>query len=152
MRSSEGSQAVGYRARDVAAAPAGTAAAPPQGAALTAWLESHRLASAGLGGYWQASVVTLTSGGPVAVRPIADAGPGIGQHPGEVKGAWFDPRGSAARFVVLSPSEPGYPGYADYRAVRATWGAPARVYHVCQDTIWYWPQKNLLSSIDKGQS
>jgi hypothetical protein len=68
VRSSEGSQAVGYRARDVAAAPARTAAAPPQGAALTAWLESHRLASAG------------------------------------------------------------------------------------QDTIWYWPQKNLLSSIDKGQS
>jgi hypothetical protein len=53
---------------------------------------------------------------------------------------------------VLSPSEPEYPGYADYRAVRATWGAPARVYRVGQDTIWYWPQKNLLSSIDKGQS
>jgi hypothetical protein len=127
-------------------------AAPPQGAALTAWLESHQLAGAGLGGYWQASVVTLTSGGTVAVRPIADAGPGVGQHPGEVKSAWFDPRSSAARFVVLSPSEPEYPGYADYRAVRATWGAPARVYRVGQDTIWYWPQKNLLSSIDKGQS
>ena len=51
---------------------------------------------------------------------------------------------------MLSPSEPGYPGYADYRAVRATWGAPARVYRVGQDTIWYWPQKNLLSSIRQG--
>ena len=131
-------------------------AAPPQGAALTAWLESHRLAGAGLGGYWQASVVTLTSGGAVAVRPIADADGGIGEHPGEVNDAWFDARRSAARFIVLSPDEPGYPGYADYRAVRAAWGAPARVYRVGQDTIWDWPEKNLLSTIqtasDRGQS
>jgi hypothetical protein len=130
-------------------------AAPPQGAALTAWLESHRLAGAGLGGYWQASVVTLTSGGAVAIRPIADAGGGIGEHPGEVNNAWFDPRRSTARFVVLSPDEPGYPGYADYLAVRAAWGAPARVYRVGQDTIWDWPEKNLLSTIqtasDRGQ-
>jgi hypothetical protein len=130
-------------------------AAPPQGAALTAWLENHRLAGAGLGGYWQASVVTLTSGGAVAIRPIAGGG-GIGEHPGEVNDAWFDPRRSAARFVVLSPGEPGYPGYADYLAVRAAWGPPARVYRVGQDTIWDWPEKNLLSTIriasDRGQS
>jgi hypothetical protein len=51
---------------------------------------------------------------------------------------------------------PGYPGYADYLAVRAAWGAPARVYRVGQDTIWDWPEKNLLSTIqaasDRGQS
>ena len=122
-------------------------AAPPQGAPLAAWLAGHRLAGAGLGGYWQASVVTLTSGGTVAIRPIADSGGGIGAHPGEVNDAWFDPRRSAARFVVLSPGEPEYPGYADYRAVSATWGAPARVYRVGQYTIWYWPKKNLLSTI-----
>ncbi|MDX6416537.1 MAG: hypothetical protein QOG28_1157, partial [Trebonia sp.] len=122
-------------------------AAPPQGAALTAWLASRRLAGAGLGGYWLASVVTLTSGGTVAIRPIADTGGGIGAHPSEVNDAWFDPRRSAARFVVLSPGEPEYPGYADYRAVSATWGAPARVYRVGQYTIWYWPKKNLLSTI-----
>lgn len=160
MQSSGGSQVVGYRARGTAAGAAETAAcrtglgrelaapaAPPQGAALTAWLESHRLPGAGLGGYWQASVVTLTSGGTVAIRPIADDGGGIGQHPGEVDDAWFDPRRSVARFVVLSPGEPEYPGYADYRTVRATWGAPARVYRVGQYTIWYWPKQNLLSSV-----
>jgi len=121
-------------------------AAAPQGAPLTAWLRGHRLGGCGLGGYWQASVVTLTSGGTVAVRPIADAGGAIGAHPGEVKDSWFDPRRSCARFVVLSPDEPEYPGYADYQAVRATWGAPARTYHVGQYTIWYWP-KNLLAAI-----
>ena len=54
--------------------------------------------------------------------------------------------GAQARFVVLSPGDAGYPGYADYRAVRATWGPPARVYHVGRYTVWYWP-KNLLSAI-----
>jgi hypothetical protein len=122
-------------------------AAPPQGAALTAWLSSHRLPGVGLGGYWQASVVTLASGGTMAIRPIADAGGGIGRHPGEVDEAWFDSRRSVARFVVLSRGEPEYPGYADYRAVRATWGTPARVYRVGQDTIWYWPKQNLLSTV-----
>jgi hypothetical protein len=121
-------------------------AAPPQGAPLTAWLESHHLRGSGLGGYWLANVVTLASGGTVAIRPIADIGGGIRAHPGEVKDAWFDPRRSRARYVVLSPGEPGYPGYADYQAVRATWGAPARAYRVGQYTIWYWP-KNLLSTI-----
>jgi hypothetical protein len=121
-------------------------AAPPQGAPLTAWLAAHRLGGCGLGGYWQASVVTLTSGGTVAIRPVADVGGAIRAHPGEVNDAWFDPRRSCARFVVLSPGEPGYPGYADYQAVRATWGAPARVYHVGEYTVWSWP-KNLLSTI-----
>jgi hypothetical protein len=120
-------------------------AAAPQGAPLTAWLQGHRLGGCGLGGYWQASVVTLTSGGTVAVRPIADVGGAIGAHPGEVKDSWFDQRRSCARFVVLSPDEPEYPGYADYQAVRATWGAPAQTYHVGQYTIWYWPE-NLLST------
>ena len=80
------------------------------------------------------------------MRPIADVGGAIRAHPGEVSEAWFDPRRAQARFVVLSPGEPGYPGYADYRAVRATWGPPARVYHVGQYTVWYWPT-NLLSAI-----
>ena len=118
--------------------------AAPQGAQLTAWLESHHL-GAGLGGYWQASVVTLTSGGTVAIRPIAENG-GIGAHQGEIKDSWFDPRQSTAHFVVLNPGQPGYPGYADYPAVRATWGRPTRVYHVGRDTIWYWPE-NLLAGI-----
>jgi len=121
-------------------------AAAAQGAPLTAWLRAHPLGGAGLGGYWQASVVTLASGGMVAVRPVADVGGAIRAHPGEVNGAWFDPRRAQARFVVLSPGDTGYPGYADYRAVRATWGPPARVYHVGRYTVWYWP-KNLLSAI-----
>jgi hypothetical protein len=123
--------------------------APPQAAQLTAWLTRHHLGGYGLGGYWQASVVTLASGGTVAVRPITGDGSGVRANHGEIKDSWFDPRRCSAHFVVLSPGAPGYPGYADYPAVRATWGAPGRVYHVGQYTIWYWP-KNLLSAILSG--
>ena len=125
-------------------------AAPPQNAPLTAWLESHHLGEVGLGGYWQASVVTLTSGDTVALRPIADDANGngnwAGPHHSEIKDAWFDPRRGAAHFVVLNRGGPEYPGYADYPAVRATWGNPVHVYHVGQYTIWYWPT-NLLATI-----
>jgi hypothetical protein len=121
-------------------------AAAPQAAQLTGWLTAHRLAGDGLGGFWQASVVTLASGGRVAVRPVADLGTGVGAHPGEINNAWFDPRRSAAHFIVLASGEPGYPGYADERAVLATWGPPARVYHAGLYTIWYWPD-NLLTGL-----
>jgi hypothetical protein len=120
--------------------------APPQAAPLSAWLARHPLGGSGLGGYWQASVVTLTTGGTVAVRPVADDGAGVGAHPGEIKDSWFDPARASAHFVVLAPGAPGFAGYADYRAVRATWGSPARVYHAGQYTIWYWPA-NLLAAI-----
>ena len=49
---------------------------------------------------------------------------------------------------VFAPDEPEYPGFTDQRAVRATWGAPARVYHVGAYTIWYWA-KNLLASFGR---
>jgi hypothetical protein len=124
--------------------------APPSAYQLTTWLEQH-LGGTGLGGYWQASVVTLASGGTVAVRPIADDNSaddssGVGPHQGEISAAWYDPARSTAHFVVLSPAVLGYAGYTDTKAVRATWGAPARVYHVGQYTIWYWPA-NLLTAI-----
>jgi hypothetical protein len=123
-----------------------TPSAPPQGAQLTAWLSSHPLGS-GLSGYWTASVVTLTSGGRVAVRPLI-IGPGdrLEADNAEVKDAWFDPARSSADFVVLSPGFPGYPGFTDRRAVLAAFGPPARTYHVGADTILWW-RKNLLTEL-----
>ena len=122
--------------------------APPQTAQLTSWLERHPLAGTGLGGYWQASVVTLTSGGTVAIRPVAGDNGWVGAHHGEISASWYDPARSTAHYVVLFRGAAEDPGYADTRAVRATWGKPARVYHVGQYTIWYWP-KNLLSTIGR---
>jgi hypothetical protein len=67
---------------------------------------------------------------------------------GEVRGDWFAASANAAHYVVLFPGVPGYPGFTDRDAVTATFGRPARVYHVGRYQVWYW-RANLLSSISR---
>jgi hypothetical protein len=118
---------------------------PPQASQLTSWLESHPIGT-GLSGYWEANIVTLTSGNRVAVRLVgADAGL-ISRGSSEVKTVWFDPARSSANFVVLFPGINGYPGFTSRKAVLATFGKPARIYHVGRYTILYW-HKNLLREL-----
>ena len=119
--------------------------APPQDAQLTAWLESHPIGT-GLASYWEANVVTVTSGGRVAVRPISTVGDRILPAVGQIKDEWFNPARSRADFVVLFPGITGYPGFTDRRLVVATFGEPSRVYQVGQYTILWWP-KNLLADL-----
>ena len=123
-------------------------AAPPQDAQLTAWLESHPI-GAGLAGYWEANVVTLASGGRVAVRPVTITDGRVAPTGGEVRAEWFNPGLSLVDFVVLFPGISGYPGFSDQRAVLATFGKPGRVYRVGLYTILWWP-KNLLSDMPSG--
>ena len=119
--------------------------APPQDAQLTAWLESHPIGT-GLSGYWEASVVTLTSGGRAAVRPVTITDDRIVPTSGQISAAWFSPARSRVDFVVLFPGISGYPGFGDRQAVVATFGEPGRVYQVGQYTILWWP-KNLLADL-----
>jgi hypothetical protein len=119
--------------------------AAPQQARLTAWLESHRLGS-GLSGYWEASIVTLTSGDRVAVRPVTVIAGRVIPVASEVKASWYDPKRSTADFVVLFPGAGGYPGFTQRQAVLATFGEPARSYRVGRYTVWCW-HRNLLASL-----
>jgi hypothetical protein len=121
-------------------------AAPPQNAALTAWLERHPMGGAGLSGYWAANVVTVTSGGEVAIRSITIVNGRIRPTPGNMKAAWFNPARSRADFVVLFSGITGFGGFTDRPLVLATFGRPARTYRVGQDTILWW-RKNLLSDL-----
>ena len=97
-------------------------------------------------------VVTLTSGGRVAVRPVQVVGDRIAPSVGQITADWFNPAKSRVDFVVLFPGVPedlgvpGFPGFTDRQAVIATFGEPSRTYHVGQYTILWWP-KNLLSDI-----
>lgn len=120
-------------------------AAPPQNAQLTAWLTQHRLGT-GLSGYWQGNVVALTSGGRVAVRPVVAKDGRIVPFGSNVKHAWFDPARSSADFVVLAPAIPGYNRPTDPKPFIATFGEPARTYHVGAYTILQW-RKNLLADM-----
>jgi hypothetical protein len=120
---------------------------PAQNQRLTSWLEAHHLHT-GLSGYWQANVVTLTSGGRVQIRLVEAHGNRIGRARLESKASWYDPAHSSANFVVLSPGIPGYPGFSNSNApaVLATFGPPARSYHVGPDVVLVW-NKNLLRDI-----
>ena len=118
---------------------------PPQAQQLTSWLEHHHLGT-GLSGYWESNVVTLTSGERVAVR-LVDPGSGVLTRGGsEENAAWYDPARSSADFVVLFPGINGFPGFTNRKQVLATFGKPARIYHVGRYTILYW-HKNLLSDL-----
>ncbi len=118
-------------------------AVPAQNAQLTSWLLEHHLHT-GLSGYWQSNIVTLTSGNRVQIRLMAQSGKKLIPASFESKTDWYDPKQSTANFVVLSPPVAGYPGYSAEGAVLATFGKPARTYHVGPYTILVW-NRNLLS-------
>jgi hypothetical protein len=119
--------------------------APAQNQQLTSWLRAHHL-RAGLSGYWASSVVTVTSGGQVSIRPVQAQGGRVVPKATLVKAAWYDPKQSSANFVVLFPGIPVYSGFTDRAAVIATFGDPAHAYRVGQYTILVW-DKNLLADL-----
>ena len=118
---------------------------PAQDQQLTSWLAARHLQT-GLSGYWESNVVTLTSGDRVRIRLVMPAGGRLIRGTLESKAAWFDPRHDRADFVVLFPGVAGYPGFTSARPVLATFGRPARTYHVGSYLVLVW-NKNLLSDL-----
>jgi hypothetical protein len=135
---------------------------PAQDSQLTTWLGRHHL-DYGLAGYWNASVITLSSGAQVQVRPVCYSGGGIVMERWEARDSWYDPRLHRASFLVLGPIQAngGYSaggmhrlGNRDwgacvrptYRRIVAAFGKPASSYQVGQDTILVW-DKNLLTYV-----
>ena len=116
-----------------------------QNAQLTSWLLARHLHT-GLSGYWESNVVTLTSGDRVQIRQVALSGGRLIPSAFESNTQWYDPKQNAANFVVLFPGVAGYPGFTNERATLATFGKPARTYHVGSYTILVW-NKNLLSEL-----
>ena len=124
---------------------------PAQNQQLTSWLEVHHMGT-GLSGYWESSVVMLTSGDQVRIRPVQLQNGQIARKYTLVDGAWYDPAQSVADYVVLYPGIPVYPGFTNRAAVIAAFGNPVRTYHVGRYTILLW-HKNLLADLRplKGQ-
>ncbi len=81
-------------------------AAPDPFARLEVFLEAHHLRS-GIGGYWDASVMTVGTGGAVTIRAVTA---GCAQpYAWESKRAWYDPAAGHASFLLAS-DQPGYFG------------------------------------------
>jgi hypothetical protein len=118
---------------------------PAQNHQLTSWLGAHHLSS-GLSGYWEANVVTLTSGERIRVRQLTEAGRRLVPYDWNADAAWYDARSQTANFVVLAPGIPEYPGFTDTDAVLLTFGRPVHVYRVGADRVLVW-HKNLLRDL-----
>jgi hypothetical protein len=118
---------------------------PAQNQQLTSWLAARHLHT-GLSGYWESNIVTLTSGDRVQIRVVSSVRGLLTPGHLESNAAWYDPDRNTANFVVLFPGVAGYPGFTDAPAVLATFGKPARTYHVGSYLVLVW-NKNLLREL-----
>jgi hypothetical protein len=83
---------------------ADTPAAADPFTGLEQFLEANGL-SYGLGGYWEASVITVDTGGAITIRAVSPSC--IQPYAWENKLEWYDPTKNVANFVLLS-NQPGY--------------------------------------------
>jgi len=84
--------------------------APAPYTKLIAWLEAHHLRS-GLGGYWQASVITVETGGQITIRALTSASATlkdgsttncvIAPYAWEIKKTWYVASQSQAYFILM---------------------------------------------------
>jgi hypothetical protein len=98
---------------------------------LATWLEAHDLHK-GLGGYWDASITTVQSGGAVVVRPVRQLGDGPVEKAALSRSDWY--KGNEFQFVVYgAPS-----GYAGLRGPSTPWGRPEHVFVVGPYRVLVW--------------
>jgi hypothetical protein len=118
--------------------------APSPEAELVAFLEAHHL-EYGVAAYWQASTVTVQSGGRVRVRAVAETRPLPSAYLWESQGSWYDPNvpGNDARFVIRDMSDPRS---MDERALEGSFGPPAARYRVGTYEVYVW-DRNLLDDV-----
>jgi hypothetical protein len=122
-------------------------AAPPvlaQDSQLVSWLVQHRLQS-GLGGYWDANVVTLDSGGRIRLSPVLADGQVVVPGYWEVNRSWYDAARDTATFAVLV-TPPVTFRYPSGLTVRDSFGQPASINYVGRYTVLVW-SKNLVADL-----
>jgi len=122
--------------------------------AVIPWLEAHHLTH-GLGTYAESNLITMDSGGRLAIRDVAWRSAGNLPRHFETKSSWDDPRYSYANFILTNSADHlGMTGGANrlvsmiprsaIAALHA--GPPAHVYHYKTFTIMVW-NHNLLDNL-----
>jgi len=126
------------------AAGLGAPASDGQEAQVGAYLARHHL-DYGLAAYWQASTVTVQTGGRVRVRALTLVGDSPSPYLWEAEGSWYDPSrpGNQARFVLRDTADSRS---ADRRAAEAAFGPPSSVYRVGHFEVLVW-DRNLLADL-----
>jgi hypothetical protein len=131
----------------VAASLAAPAPGPSPAAEVGAFLEDHHLHH-GLARYWQASTVTLETGGQVQVRAI-DYGPGrLRPYWWEVESVWYDPRAqppSDSEFVLVDTSDARS---LSINSIETTFGPPVVTYRTGPWVVLVWDH-NLIPDLGR---
>ena len=99
--------------------------------------------TSGLGGYWDADVTSLGSGGKVTIAPLVD-GLKYG-YPWESKASWFDSKVSSANFVIAHVQNLG-DGYIPVTLATSRFGKPAKEYFLGKTVVLVY-DRNLLRSV-----
>jgi hypothetical protein len=112
---------------------------------LAAWLEAHGL-KYGIAGYWNASAVTLQSGGAVEVRAVRAHYFGIVGYPWETKTSWYNPAQNYANFIIASAPGPVTDTAIPVATAERHLGMPAAIYQVAGQFVMVY-HLNLLDEI-----
>jgi hypothetical protein len=114
--------------------------APSPFRAVSSWLSKHG-ATDGLGTYWDANVVTVSTQGAITVRAIGTTSDSLTPFLWHTNVAWYDPRHDHATFVLLNGGDS-----SDRTVIEASLGAPSLMSTVAGTTIMVWPG-NLLGDL-----
>ena len=115
--------------------------APPANQQLASWLAAHHL-TYGIGGYWQASSVTLDSGSKVTVVAVMPRD--FQRYLWECSYSWYFPHVHTATFLVTDSAQGGLSNWIPNPAAVVGYGRPAHVYHVGSYTVYVYRHENLL--------
>jgi hypothetical protein len=121
-------------------------AASSESTDIGAWLDRNDL-HYGLAAYWQASTVTVETGGRVRVRAIDLNAPVPSPYRWEAEASWYDPRltDNRATFVLRDTSDPRS---VDRRSVEAAFGPPREEHMVGHYQVLVWDRsRNLLDDL-----
>jgi hypothetical protein len=116
--------------------------APPQNNTVSAWLSDHHLSS-GISSYWEASSISVNSGGKITMLAVGIHGSKhlLAPDKWETDVTLANPRTHSANFVVNAPDN-----LVPIKLAVQMFGQPAHTYHDGPYTIMVW-DKNLLSEL-----
>jgi len=117
---------------------------------VVGWLEAHHLVT-GLGTYTESNVITLDSGGRVAIRTVTWWSWRAVPRAYESEASWYDAKQGYANFVVTNSADGGGVSLIPRRDILALAGPPARTYHYKTFTIMVW-NHNLLANLGRPPS
>ncbi len=111
---------------------------------VATWLRRHHL-TYGLAGFWNASSVTVETGGNVKVRPVRTYQDTVVAPNFQTNSTWYDPNKNYANFVIWTRS-----GCGDLcltkKGLQGAFGTPASVHPLGQYIVLVY-NKNLLPSV-----